>query len=67
MCVKKGKVFFKKQSGVQSFKTSFCGKTKTINFFEGEKKLVVDGQSFYGAKSIDIKLFKKFNQFDVYG
>ena len=67
LCVKKGKVFFKKQSGVQSFKTSFFGKTKTINFFEGEKKLVVDGQSFYGAKSVDIKLFKKFNQFDVYG
>ena len=67
LCVKKGKVFFKKQSGVQSFKTSFLGKTKTINFFEGEKKLVVDGQSFYGVKSVDIKLFKKFNQFDVYG
>lgn len=62
----KNSVSFQKCLGVNSYQTTFLGKKKIINFFYGEKKLVVDGQSFYGVKSVDLKMFKKFNQFDVY-
>lgn len=63
----KNGVSFQKSLAVKSYQTTFCGKNKIINFFDGEKKLVVDGQSFYGVKSVDFKMFKKFNRFDVYG
>ena len=63
----KNRVVFVGQKSVKSFQTKFNGKTKTINFFGGKPKIVVDGQTFWGVKSVGLRLFERFNCFDVYG
>lgn len=63
----KNTVFFQNCKGVQSYQTTFCGKKKIINFFYGKPKVVVGGQSFFGVKSVSLKIFEMFDKFDVYG
>lgn len=44
----------------------FLGKEKTLNFFAGEKKIVVGGIEYKNCNSLSYEIYKKFNEFDIY-
>jgi hypothetical protein len=44
----------------------FLGKEKTLNFFAGEKKIVVGGIEYKNCNSLSCEVYKKFDEFDIY-
>ena len=49
------------------YQTVFRGKTKTIHFFNGNKKVVVGGVEYKNTNSVTADVFEKFDEFIVFG
>ena len=49
------------------YQTVFRGKTKTIHFFNGNKKVVVGGVEYKNTNSVTSEVFEKFDEFIVFG